>query len=80
MGILVHGEARPQLAFTANEGAGHFLTLPRDRVGLLGRSHNEGADGDAGALGALFQPLVQRFRELDGGSGWHEIIMPQTSI
>jgi hypothetical protein len=23
---------------------------------------------------------VQRFREFDGGSGWHELIMPQVSF
>jgi len=80
MGILVHGEARPKLACARNEGAGYPFALFRLGIGLLDRSHNEGTDRDAGGMGALFQPLVQRFRELDSGSGGHEIIMPQTSI
>jgi len=54
--------------------------LPRVGIDILDRAHDERADGDAGGLGALFQPLVQRFRELDNGSGWHELIMTQVKI
>jgi hypothetical protein len=77
MRILVHREERPQLAPAANKGTGYRPLLFRLRIGLLDCPHDERTDGDARGLGALFQPFVQRFWELDGGSGWHEIIMPQ---
>jgi hypothetical protein len=80
MRILVHREAWPQLAGARNKRAGYRPPLFRLRIGLLDRSYDEGTNGDAGGLSAHFQPLVQRFRELDGGSGWHDNIMPQIAI
>ena len=80
MRVLIHGEARPQLARARNHWTGYRLPLFGLSIGLLDRAHDERADGDAGGLGALFQTLMQRFRKLDNGSGWHELIMPQVRI
>ena len=83
--ILVHRVQGPSLARSRDEGEGHRPTvlwrrLPRVGIGILDRPYDERADGDAGALGALSQPLVQRFWKLDNGSDWHGIIMPQETV
>ena len=80
MRVLIHGEARPQLARARNHWTGYRLPLFGLSIGLLDRAHDERADGDAGGQGALFQLLVQRFWKLDNGSGWHELIMTQVRI
>ena len=85
MGILIHWVQGPSLTCSRDEGEGHMPTglprlLPRVGIDILDRAHDERADGDAGGLGALFQTLVQRFRKLDNGSGWHELIMTQVRI
>ena len=63
MGILVHRVQGASLARSGDEGEGHrpaglWRRLPRVGIGILDRTHDEGADGDAGGLGALSQPLV----------------------
>ncbi len=80
MRVLIDREARPQLASAANQGTCYRLPLFRLSICLLDRPHDESAYGDAGGQGALFQPLVKRFRKLDSGSGWHELIMTQVWI
>jgi len=78
MGILDNGETRPKLALTANERTGHSPFLSRVGVGLFKRPHDEGADGGAGTLGAVTQPVVKRFGEIDSGADGHDMIMSQT--
>jgi hypothetical protein len=85
MGILVHRVQGPSLAASGNQREGYTPTglwrrLPRVGIDILDRTHDEGTDGDARGLCALFQPLVQWFWKLDGGSGWHELIMTQICV
>jgi hypothetical protein len=85
MGILIYREEWTQFATSGDERKGHSPTglwrrLLRAGIGILDRPHDEGANGCAGTAGALFQPVMQRFREFDCGSGWHELIMPQMRI
>jgi len=77
MGILIHGEARPTLAFAANERPGYFFPFSGFGIGVFERPHDQGTDGGAGTLGAEPQPIVERFRKIDGGSHGHAMIMSQ---
>jgi hypothetical protein len=75
MGILIHREARSTLAFGCNERAGYAAAFFRLRIGLFQGADDEGSDGGTGTLGAVAEPVVERFRNIDGGSDWHDMIM-----
>jgi hypothetical protein len=79
MRILVNGESWPKLSFAADEGASYPPPLLGFRVGLFEGPHNEGADGSAGTLGAVPQPIMKRLGNIDGGSDGHDMIVSRRS-
>lgn len=80
MRVLVHRVKRSSRACGGNEREGYTpASLGRGcqwvGIDLLDRAHNQGTDGRAGLLGALFEALVEGFGQLNGGSGRHVVIM-----
>jgi hypothetical protein len=77
MGILVHGESRTTLAFGSNKRAGYTAALFGLRVSLFERPDDERADGGARRFSTVAEAVVEGFRDIDGGSDGHDMIMAQ---
>jgi hypothetical protein len=77
MGILIHGEPRATLSFCSNERAGYATAFSGLRVGLFERPNDERADGRTGTLGTVAEAVMEGFRDINGGSDCHDMIMSQ---
>jgi len=75
MRILILWELRPQPALTANQRTGHGFLLSGFLIDLFERMDDQPANGSAGTLSTMAQPIVKRFRNIDCGSNCHVMIM-----
>jgi hypothetical protein len=80
MRILIFRKCVAELTPAVHQRSGEKLsTLLRRRIMLLNRPHDEGTNGSARFLCLRPQPLMQRVRNVDCGSNWHDIIMSQAT-
>jgi len=75
MRIFILRKLRPQPASTANQRTGNGLFPSGVLVDLFESIDDQAAYGSAGTLSPMAQAIVQRFRNIDGGSDCHIIIM-----
>jgi hypothetical protein len=75
MRVLVFGEGGAKLARTSNQRAGHVLAFLGLAVGLFDGPDNQGTDRGARPLRPESEPVIQRLRDIDGGSDCHDTIM-----
>ena len=75
MRIFVHRELGAQFASSAHQRTRHGSSLCGPVICLFDGTHDQAADRNARALRPVPQPVVERFRDIDGGPDWHDMSM-----